>query len=295
MFVTNLIPNHISNINTQFHEKPKKLNALLNQNNLNNSININNYNKFNVNNKTKKIHFFSYKVKIPRKRDSIKREKKIKKTKPRKQTTKKLKENKKRLEKKLIENDYSDIEEEIIKNQEKNNYNKINENKNQDFSTTNKSNNSKKKYLTGRWKKDEHKRFIDAIIYYGDDWHKVQEFIGTRTSTQARSHAQKFFEKLKKSKLLNFDVDFTKNSLQTLHDIMDAMSRKEFQKTLRILNNIAFERDLNNTKQFYEKDFNENYFDSNNSENEEDVSMNNDQKYKAYSINNDSNSIKKNY
>ena len=73
---------------------------------------------------------------------------------------------------------------------------------------------------------------------------------------------------------------------------MDAMSRKEFQKTLRILNNIAFERDLNNNKQSYEKDFNKNYFGSNNSENEEDVIMNNEQKYKTYSINNDSNSIK---
>ena len=33
---------------------------------------------------------------------------------------------------------------------------------------------------------------------YGKDWKHVQEHVGTRTSTQARSHAQKFFQKLEK-------------------------------------------------------------------------------------------------
>jgi hypothetical protein len=33
---------------------------------------------------------------------------------------------------------------------------------------------------------------------YGKEWRSVQNFVRTRSSTQARSHAQKFFEKLKK-------------------------------------------------------------------------------------------------
>jgi hypothetical protein len=33
---------------------------------------------------------------------------------------------------------------------------------------------------------------------YGKEWRKVQQHVGTRTSTQARSHAQKFFVKIEK-------------------------------------------------------------------------------------------------
>ncbi len=36
------------------------------------------------------------------------------------------------------------------------------------------------------------------MFLYGNEWRKVQEYIGTRSSTQARSHAQKFFIRLKK-------------------------------------------------------------------------------------------------
>lgn len=44
---------------------------------------------------------------------------------------------------------------------------------------------------TGRWSQEEHELFLKAIELHGRDWKKVQEVVGTRTSTQARSHAQK--------------------------------------------------------------------------------------------------------
>ena len=44
---------------------------------------------------------------------------------------------------------------------------------------------------------EEHQKFIDGILEYGNEWKKVQQIIKTRSSTQARSHAQKFFLKLK--------------------------------------------------------------------------------------------------
>jgi len=51
---------------------------------------------------------------------------------------------------------------------------------------------------TGRWSKEEHKKFIEAICKFGNEWKKVQQYIKSRSSTQARSHAQKFFLRLKK-------------------------------------------------------------------------------------------------
>ena len=46
---------------------------------------------------------------------------------------------------------------------------------------------------TGRWNQEEHKKFIEALFIYGNEWKKVQKYIQSRTATQSRSHAQKFF------------------------------------------------------------------------------------------------------
>jgi len=50
----------------------------------------------------------------------------------------------------------------------------------------------------GRWTKEEHQRFVDAIKVHGKNWKKVEESVGTRSGAQIRSHAQKFFLKLEK-------------------------------------------------------------------------------------------------
>jgi len=44
---------------------------------------------------------------------------------------------------------------------------------------------------SGRWSTEEHEKFLEAIDLYGPNWKKVQGHVLTRTSTQARSHAQK--------------------------------------------------------------------------------------------------------
>lgn len=87
----------------------------------------------------------------------------------------------------------------------------------------------------GRWGREEHKKFIEAIIKYGNNWKEVQEYIDTRTSTQARSHAQKFFEKLRKNKTLKYfkqiSIDstenFTNSTINQLHKIYGNKSRSE--------------------------------------------------------------------
>ncbi|TNV85160.1 hypothetical protein FGO68_gene5652 [Halteria grandinella] len=50
----------------------------------------------------------------------------------------------------------------------------------------------------GRWTDEEHDKFIQALQVYGKNWNKVHKFVGTRTSAQTRSHAQKYFNKLVK-------------------------------------------------------------------------------------------------
>lgn len=58
--------------------------------------------------------------------------------------------------------------------------------------------NNESQFHTGRWTEEEHQKFIDGILQYGNEWKKVQQVIRTRSSTQARSHAQKFFLRIKK-------------------------------------------------------------------------------------------------
>ena len=50
----------------------------------------------------------------------------------------------------------------------------------------------------GRWGKNEHIRFLGGCLLYGNNWKKVETYVRTRTSTQIRSHAQKYLKKLEK-------------------------------------------------------------------------------------------------
>jgi SHAQKYF class myb-like DNA-binding protein len=52
----------------------------------------------------------------------------------------------------------------------------------------------------GRWTKKEHEKFLLAYSKYGHNWRKVQTIVSTRTSVQIRSHAQKFFLRIKNKK-----------------------------------------------------------------------------------------------
>jgi len=60
---------------------------------------------------------------------------------------------------------------------------------------------AKAHFRSGRWTRLEHFKFLEALKMFGKEWQKVQQHVYTRTSTQARSHAQKFFVKLEKKEL----------------------------------------------------------------------------------------------
>lgn len=71
----------------------------------------------------------------------------------------------------------------------------------------------------GRWTKDEHFRFLEALKLFGKEWRSVQRHVCTRTSTQARSHAQKFFVKIEKR-------------TQTLEEFLEELDLQNIEKHL---------------------------------------------------------------
>ena len=103
-------------------------------------------------------------------------------------------------------------------------------------------------FSTGRWKLEEHQRFIEAIIKYGNNWKQVQRYVKTRSSTQARSHAQKFFIKLKRAKFLNKNINLINSSIKSLHDLLKDLPKKEFDNVIKELNNVAFDKNNFNDK-----------------------------------------------
>lgn len=73
-------------------------------------------------------------------------------------------------------------------------------------------------FHSGRWTGDEHMKFVEAIKLYGRDWSKVQNHVQTRSSTQARSHAQKYFQKMSKYNLTDHYPDEGSNDDMNIED-----------------------------------------------------------------------------
>lgn len=84
---------------------------------------------------------------------------------------------------------------------------------------------------SGRWTKEEHKRFVEALKRFGKDWKKVEDFVGTRSSAQIRSHAQKFFNRLQREYVARSGGDDcdsqTKNSGKLAHSTKDPKLHQE--------------------------------------------------------------------
>ena len=86
--------------------------------------------------------------------------------------------------KKIEINDYQNLSDK----KQRNNDSKENEN----------NDSNQNEYNSGRWTNEEHEKFIEGLLKFGNEWKKVESIIKTRSSTQARSHAQKFFLRMKK-------------------------------------------------------------------------------------------------
>jgi SHAQKYF class myb-like DNA-binding protein len=101
-------------------------------------------------------------------------------------------------------------------------------------------------YKSGRWQPEEHQKFLEAIVQFGNEWKKVEEYVGSRSSTQARSHAQKFFVKIKRTNLLDLDINLNKSSIRSLQEVGNQMNSEEYLKTISRLKNVAYEKKSSN-------------------------------------------------
>lgn len=82
------------------------------------------------------------------------------------------------------------------------------------------SNANNENSVAGRWNKEEHDKFIEAIKKYGKDWKQVEQHIESRTGAQIRSHAQKFFNRLIKKYGIekNNVIEFVNNAYNSNFD-----------------------------------------------------------------------------
>lgn len=48
---------------------------------------------------------------------------------------------------------------------------------------------------SGRWTAKEQSLFLDGLSLFGRNWKKISSLVKTRSPTQVRSHAQKYFLK----------------------------------------------------------------------------------------------------
>ena len=86
----------------------------------------------------------------------------------------------------------------------------------------------------GRWTEKEHLLFLEGIMLYQNEWKNVQNHIKTRSATQARSHAQKFFIKMRKELLKKC------SSLNEIKDSICSEFSKQLDSKFRPKNKVEF-------------------------------------------------------
>ena len=94
--------------------------------------------------------------------------------------------------------------------------------------------------ISGKWTDEEHKKFIDALYIYNCKWYYIRKYIPTRAPEQIRSHAQKFYLRLKEFKDDSLGLDFTLDSVKNLNDIIKIVKKKELESLSNTKDKLLF-------------------------------------------------------
>ena len=130
----------------------------------------------------------------------------------------------------------------------------------------------------GRWNEEEHEKFLDGIELFGPIWKKVKTLIKTRTSVQVRSHAQKFFLKMKTCKDETLGIDFTLDSIKSIKDMIDQIKSVRTNYDLKtIFKYLNYLSDLNKKPKKLNEEKNNN-INNNNSYNDITILINEEDK-----------------
>ena len=92
----------------------------------------------------------------------------------------------------------------------------------------------------GKWTEEEHKKFIEALYIYNCSWCDIRQYILTRSPDQIKSHAQKFYKRLKDFKDDSLGLDFTLDSIKNLKDIINIVKKKELESLSNINDKLLF-------------------------------------------------------
>ena len=84
--------------------------------------------------------------------------------------------------------------------------------------------NSIKNINEGKWSSEEHIKFIESFVNYGKKWATIQKCVGTRSSSQVRSHAQKFFIRLKRLNTDKYSFNLRNNNIKSLSDVINIIA-----------------------------------------------------------------------
>ena len=98
----------------------------------------------------------------------------------------------------------------------------------------------------GRWSKEEQKRFAEAVLKFGNNWKKIQNYVSSRNITQIRSHAQKFLMKLKENDFLNYKgLEQNLSWTKIMNFLTKTLTFDEFKNVIFSVEQIGEEKNRN--------------------------------------------------
>ena len=103
----------------------------------------------------------------------------------------------------------------------------------------------------GRWTDEEHDKFLEGIILYGEDWKKIKTLVKSRNGPQIKSHSKKFYQKLKSAKDEIIGIDFTMGSINSIKDMIIELKKTNNNFIiLNVLKYLSFKYNIYSNKKY---------------------------------------------